>query len=62
MLWYAVRTKPSCEAATNKKLTAEGISTLFLRYNARSIRNHRVSWVEAPYFPTYLFVQPKPTQ
>jgi transcription antitermination factor NusG len=62
MNWYAVRTHPGCEHTTAVKLFEKGVSVLFLRLKVRRIRKQLVTWIEAPYFPTYLFIQARHTQ
>lgn len=60
--WYAVHTGPRQEDAANQNLRRQGYWTFFPFERVRKRRKlpnrdqHRVEWIERPYFPRYLFV------
>ena len=60
-LWYAIYTKPQCEALANRNLKARGYTTFAPVRRIRRRRrlpngHHHVDWIEVPHFTRYIFV------
>ena len=57
MQWYCAYTKTDAEVWARSNLWERGFEVYLPRYRKRRRHARRTTWVEAPLFPRYLFVQ-----
>ena len=54
--WYAVAARHRHEATARFNLERQGFAAYLPRYRKRRIHARKVDWIDAPFFPGYLFV------
>lgn len=57
MPWYLLYTAPRAERNANDRLVLEGFETYLPLHKIQRRWSDRLKWVEAPLFPSYIFIK-----